>query len=463
MKKLVLFLFILHTSIAAFSQCWQDISLGGNHSMGLKTDGTLWTAGSNQFGQLGIIGANNQTTFNQVGTDSNWIAISGGGFHSVAINSFGKLWATGYNFWGQLGDGTSTQTTSFVQIGNDTDWWKIAAGGNHTMALKTNGSLWLCGNNTQGQMGNGTSSVNPVLYPISQLGTATDWKEISAGGGFCLALKNNGTLWSWGQNTSGQLGLGNNTNALVPTQVGTDTNWVYIDASDNHATAIKSDGSLWAWGINTNGTLGIGNTTSQNVPTQVGAGAVSNWAHSGGGSAHNGMIKTDGSLWTTGGNDYGQLGNGTTVMMTTPSQIGSSSWSKVCGGYWFTMALRTDGSIWSWGRNNNGQLGSGTPTNLNLNIPTLVPTPGCTPTHIGHASRLSAISMYPNPAQDQLFLSGIDENSTYNVTIHNNQGAVVLKVTQQGHTFHIKNLAPGWYTASIITKNQVFKHSFIKE
>jgi hypothetical protein len=197
---------------------WQAIAAGHDHTVGLKTDGTLWAWGRNYEGQLGdgtMVG--HKAAPAQVGHESNWIQVSTGQSHTVAVKSNMSLWAWGKNNLGQLGDGTTVNKGSPVQIGTDTDWAEIAAGrGGNTAALKENGTLWIWGDNEFGQLGDGTTDdrTSPV-----EMGNGTDWDLVAIGRNHTLALKSNGTLWTWGDNYYGQLGIGLKTYTTSPVMV----------------------------------------------------------------------------------------------------------------------------------------------------------------------------------------------------------------------------------------------------
>ena len=351
--------------------CIQAISAGNNNTIGIKTDGTLWAWGDNQFGRLGdgtvteyawMTGQsidNNKKNPVKIGTASNWASIMTGGDHTIAIKTDGTLWAWGYNGSGQLGDGTNTQRNSPVQIGTATNWASISQLGSHTVAIKTDGTLWAWGSNAQGQLGDGTTTNrnSPV-----QIGTATNWKSIGAGSGHTMAIKTNGTLWAWGYNGSGQLGDGTNTNRNSPVQIGTATNWARISVGNSTTIAIKTDGTLWAWGYNGSGQVGDGTTTNRNSPVQIGT--ANNWASISAGTLHTTAIKTDGTLWAWGNNSSGQLGDGTTTQKNSPVQIGTANnWASISSGNYHTTAIKTDGSLWAWGSNQYGGLGDGTTAN----------------------------------------------------------------------------------------------------
>jgi alpha-tubulin suppressor-like RCC1 family protein len=180
------------------------------------------------------------------------------------------------------------------------------------------------------------------------------------------AVKTDGTLWMWGRNGQGQLGLGNTTTYSSPKQIGVLTSWLQV--STNYATlAVKTDGTLWGWGDNLDGQLGLGDRTNRSSPVQVGA--LTNWAYVDARSAQRVLaVKTDGTLWSWGANNIGQLGLGNTTKYSSPKQVGSlTNWSKVVINDTFStnfcLAVKTDSTLWGWGNNSNGQLGLGNTTN----------------------------------------------------------------------------------------------------
>ena len=221
--------------------------------------------------------------------------------HTVAIRTDGSLWGWGINSQGQLGEGDGANTLIFypMQIGTDRDWKTVAAGSEHTVAIKTDGSLWAWGANNEGQVGNGTTNTR-VRVP-TQIGSDTDWVDVSAGEFHTMGIRVDGSLWAWGSNQFGQLGTGSSCRRRhTPTQIGSDTDWHSVPTGVNNTVSVKSDGSLWGWGVNFYGSS-VG-YTSRIAPIQFGA--DSNWAIAATSGLnigyHSVAVKTDGSVWTWG-------------------------------------------------------------------------------------------------------------------------------------------------------------------
>ena len=234
------------------------ISAGGYHTMILKTDGTLWATGRNDFGQLGDGTTTDRNTPLQVMSDVH--AVAAGGYHTMILKTDGTLWATGANWFGQLGDGTMTDRSTPVQVMSDVQ--AVAAGGDHTMILKTDGTLWATGLNDDGQLGDGaTTSRSKPVQVMSGV------QAVSAGGLHTMILNTDGTLWATGRNYYCQLGDGTYTNHSAPVQVMRDVQ--AVAAGDYHTMILKTDGSLWATGYNVYGQLGDGTTTDRSTPVQI--------------------------------------------------------------------------------------------------------------------------------------------------------------------------------------------------
>ena len=323
-------------------------------------EGNLWTWGRNNNGNLGdntII--NRSTPVTTFAGGANWKQVSDGSYHTTAIKTDGTLWTWGRNDFGNLGDNTIiTRSTPVTTFAGGTNWKQVAGGGAHTAAIKTDGTLWTWGNNSSGQLGDNTTTDRST--PVTTFAGGTNWKQVTSGGSFTAAIKTDGTLWTWGNNSSGQVGDNTTTNRSTPvTTFAGGTNWKQVSCGGSHTAAIKTDGTLWTWGNNTDGRLGDNTTTTRSTPVTTFAGGT-NWKQVACGFFHTSAIKTDGTLWTWGYNfNTGQLGDNTTTQRNTPvtTFAGGTNWKQVACGFYHTSAIKTDGTLWTWGVNSNGQLG----------------------------------------------------------------------------------------------------------
>lgn len=325
----------------------------------------LFSWGNNSNGGLGLGNTTNYSSPKQVGALIDWAYPSIGGLtnHSTLCNKTdGTLWAWGNNNTGQLGQGNITYRSSPVQVGALTTWGKpVMTGSYAALCIKTDGTLWSWGSGYTGTTAQGNQS--NLNSPV-QVGALTNWSKLSqAANTNMLAVKTDGTLWSWGQNSQGALGVGDTTNRSSPVQIGALTDWANPAAGSYFALCVKTNGTLWTWGRNTNGQLGLGDTTNRYSPVQVGA--LTNWSKPTGGSQFAGCVKTDGTLWTWGRNQSGQLGHGNTTDYSSPKQVGAlTNWSYARAGWTPMAAVKTDGTLWTWGLNTTyGQLGLGDTTN----------------------------------------------------------------------------------------------------
>lgn len=239
-------------------------------------------------------------------------------------------------------------------------WTKISAGGTHTLAIKNDGSLWAWGNNFGGQLGDGTTANSTV--PV-RVGTDNDWSSVFASSGyFSMALKSDGTLWAWGINWFGQLGNGTTANTAIPVQVGTDNNWQIISPGNEYVLATKTNGTLWAWGVNNVAQLGNGSYVNISSPEQIGT--DTDWTLVDAGFETSMALKANGSIWAWGNNFNGIFGNGTTgTSSNVPILVSATNDWSTFNASAHVMAKKTDGSLWAWGYNADGQLGDGTATN----------------------------------------------------------------------------------------------------
>lgn len=240
---------------------WAVVAAGYQHTLGIRTNGSLWAWGDNEYGALGTgnlgpgPGPQLVPTPIKIGADLDWASVSGGLFHSVALKTDGTLWGWGENDFGALGDNTGHDQLAPWKMSTES-WLDAAAGNDYSVGIRTDGTLWLFAG-----------------YPV-QVGTGSDWVDVDLEGSAGVLLRADGTIWSW---TFPQL-------ANPPVQVGTGTGWTAISAGAGHGMALRSDGSLWTWGSNTWGQLGDGTTTDRPLPVQVGLGV--HWTDVAAGAAH---------------------------------------------------------------------------------------------------------------------------------------------------------------------------------
>ena len=410
------------------NQALAQIATGTNHTLAIQSGGTVWAWGYNYYGQLGDGTTTERTAAVEVQTTTGSLAnitdISAGANHSLAVDSSGNLWAWGYNANGQLGNGTTTNSSKAVQVqtasGNLTGIIAAAAGDNFSVALRNDGTVWTVGLNSNGQLGNGnTTQQTKAVQVLNTAGTAalSNIVAIAAGGTHTMALDSSGNVWTWGNNSNGQLGLGTTTQETTAQQVTSISGIGQIAAGASHSLAMPVQGAaVYAWGYNANGQLGNNTNTQENSPiTMIG---VSNAKTLAAGASHSVILENDGTVWTVGHNYLGELGIGTTVdqheavqvpnvsgilaiaaradrtlMYTNVGTIlgvgddfysglgdgnigyqlspttvsaftGVTSVSSADDGY-HSLVVKSDGTIWAAGYNNDGQLGNNNLVNSN--------------------------------------------------------------------------------------------------
>jgi alpha-tubulin suppressor-like RCC1 family protein/subtilisin family serine protease len=340
------------------------ISAGGmagsdGQTVVLKNDGTVWSWGSGLFGQLGDGTTSFSTTPVLVQNISGVTAVSAGGLHTLALKSDGTVWGWGNNQSGQMGfqgQFTFSQTIP-VQIPNLSSIVAISAGQNHSLALKTDGTVWAWGANNWGQIGNGTNS---QVYTPVQVSGLTNVKAIDAGREKSIALKNDGSVWGWGSNQSQVLRLPSFAlSSNVPVQIADVADIAALTLGDFHVIALKQDGTLISWGSNDWGQLGDNNGAPGSLPrVVVGLTNVSKLAA---GGDHTLAIRNDGSVWSWGRNTLGALGDGTTNMRPAPVPVNLGATAiAIAAGFQHSAAVLSDGTVRTWGANSSGQLGDRT-------------------------------------------------------------------------------------------------------
>ena len=276
----------------------------------------------------------------------------------------GRLWAWGTNYNGKLGDNSITRKSSPVQTAAfGSNWLKPASSSatntRFSAAIKDDGTLWTWGYNLNGQLGDNTGLSKSS--PVQTIAGGTDWTEVSCGYSFTSAVKKDGTLWLWGRNLFGQLGDNTIIHRSSPIQtIAGGTNWASTSAAIDYVAAIKTDGTLWMWGRNYWGNLGDGTRVDKSSPVQTAA-LGNNWSQVSCGQRAVAAVKTDGTIWSWGDNGYGQLGDDSSTAKSSPVQvIGGTNWSSVSASSMGNLAIKKDGTLWGWGRNNSGELADNT-------------------------------------------------------------------------------------------------------
>lgn len=333
----------------------RPVAAGWSHSLAVASDGSLWSWGKNEKGQLGLGHTTDQNAPVRVGTDTNWVAVAGGSDHSIALRSDGSLWVAGSNGYGQLGIAGSQQLT-LQRVGTDNDWVAIAVGDDHTMAIKADRSLWVWGQNRSGQLGTGNTPQHNAPFRLAGDG----WVQVAGGSQHTVAVKTDGSLWAWGYNSYGQLGSGTKDNEPLPRRVGTGNDWLLASAgvAGGATLAVKTDGTLWGWGRNISGELGLGIGAQALSPQQVGT--AKDWLDVSMGGGFSIALETDGTLWSSGVNSAGQLGIAEVENRYEFIQALGTGWQFVATGEAHTLAIGPDGGLFAWGANQFGKLGHGT-------------------------------------------------------------------------------------------------------
>lgn len=392
----------------------QQIASGYNFTVTLAPDGTVWAWGDNVYGQLGNGNNTDSSVPIQVSNLSNIVAIAAGFYHAMALRADGTVWAWGYNGYGQLGQGGSDSANRNlpVQVGALSGVGSIACGGYTSYAItRPNSALYAWGYNASGQVGNGATLPGAnVFSPVSVLSTV---RKVTGGGLHALAIRLDGTLYGWGDNGYGQVGDNTSTNRSSPVAVtGVTDKYIDIAAGCWHSIALRTNGSVYTWGNDSKGQLGNGATGSVSQPTANGNAAwrvSAGYEHSliywfygqtyyagdltygqgltagstvndyfqyigshytrpqavvSGQGQHVALVKTSGTILTWGHNSDGQLGNGAISSGTTNTEQSiNPRWTldrfiQVVAGDQHSAALRADGTVWTWGADYDGQLGN---------------------------------------------------------------------------------------------------------
>ena len=344
------------TLVTGLQQLLQ-ISAGQTHSVAAATDGSVWAWGTNGNGELGdsaVAVSNIPVTVQGPG---NTAAVAAGTFHNLALGADGSVWSWGSGSNGALGNGTRRSSLLPLQVPGLPVVTEIAGGNEFSLARESNGTVWSWGMQDLGRLGNGQMA-GTQLAPKT-LTTISGVTRIAAGYAHALAIRSDGSVWSWGTNRYGQLGNGSTTDAGTPQRVTGLSNIIAVSAGGLHSLALDGSGNVWAWGYNYYGDLGDGTRSDRLAPVRVAglSGAVAISA----GENFSCAIAADGRLWTWGDNGFGQTGTGSTATrapVATPVP-GIAGFQSIKCSFRSAAAMRTDGTVWAWGSNFSGEIGDG--------------------------------------------------------------------------------------------------------
>ena len=392
--------------LAAQSLFVPRIAAGYSHSVSIRATGAVATHGENRSGEIGdgTTAARSSPVYLAPPPGQAWAQVATGDFRSTALTTTGEMYSWGSNGYGQLGDGTLTDHRTPFRIAGPagSSWAGVAAGFGHTLALAANGELYTWGDNYYGQLGIGSTATTLARQHLPTP-AGQQWAQVAAGYNFSLALSTTGALYAWGSNADGQLGEGTTTRHLAPVLVPPPAgqSWGQVAAGFWSAAALCSDGSLYTWGNNYEGQLGDGTTTGQLLPTRLAPPTGQRWLQVAVGYAHMLAVCSDGSLYSWGSNNQGQLGDGTNTARRRPVRIApppNRQWAQVAAGSSHSLALDSEGQVYSSGYNYSGQLGDGTTRSTNYFLRTSAPLATAPPLAPGQAA------VFPNPFESEIRL-----------------------------------------------------------
>lgn len=322
---------------------WTQVCNARNATIGLKADGTLWGSGA--------CGLHGGSTYNDVASViqevrgfTDWCFINAGTIASFAIRTDTTLWSAGYSTCNlRLRSGNSERYC--LSDGGSTGWLCASIvltrnqAGLMSALLKNDGTLYTVGCNIWGSLG--LNSTIDCCAKSQEICSASNWCDMSARGLHVNAIKTDGTLWAWGRNNFGQLGLNDAVDHSAPAQVGVSTDWCSTETAESHSMAIKTDGTLWTWGDNTYGELGNNDVACTSSPVQE-VTSSTDWCKVGAGWYHSNAIKTDGTLWHWGRGCPGTNGDCTSINRSSPIENSQGwTWCDVSGGIFQVSAIRS--------------------------------------------------------------------------------------------------------------------------
>ena len=365
---------------------WKLIAAGYNHTCAIKSDDSMWCWGNDYYGSVGTGGGDadpNQQNPVTVSGGGTWKSVSGGWYSSCGVKTDGSLLCWGGDIWyGLQANGSGGNQYVPTAISGGGTWTSVSMKNYHACAVRTNGSLSCWGTDEYNQLGNGDQNDLYKTSPTASTSAST-WKALSSGGsdqfatqsGQACAIRSDDTIWCWGSNDQGQLGIGTTGGfRATPTSLSGGGTWKQVSTSNSiHTCAIKSDDTAWCWGNDSSGQLGNGATTgTQSAPSAVSGGGT--WKKITAGYIMSCGIKSDDTLWCWGSDVTGQLGNGapSSDQISPVSIDGGSTWKDISSSNQVTCGIKSDNTLWCWGSDFAGQLGNGAAITANQTSPSAV-------------------------------------------------------------------------------------------
>lgn len=439
----------------------QKIAAGGRHSLSICSDSTVQAWGYNGFGQLGNGSIVEQTSGTKVVGQSSIVKVAAGLFHSLFLKNDGTVWACGRNSSGALGNGSNFDSHIPIQVFGLTDIVHMAGGGEHSLFVKSDGTVWATGLNSSRQLGDGSNFNKDLPIWISGVSNII---QVAAGAEFSLFLTKHGDVWACGHNGFGQYGNGSNSSSLLPTKIESLSNIVQISAGEWHSLFLRKDGTVYSAGRNNYGQLGIGSLVDNNLAWPING--LSDIVQIEAGGIHSVFVKKDGTVYAcglnSGGNNDGQLGDGTSNDRSSPIQV-RKSWGnqKIIHAEAtreHSLFLTDQGEIWACGRNNYGQLGYGTISITNSYSP-VHSSKVCMPLILTSNIETEIIqSVFPNPfslTSTLHFARNMNEATLIIYDSYGRQFVKLEKLNGNSVTIFRDNLPSGMYSIVLLEKGKL--------
>ncbi|MCX6145870.1 MAG: T9SS type A sorting domain-containing protein, partial [Candidatus Kapabacteria bacterium] len=439
----------------------ENATLGTDFIAYKKYGYELWAWGSNVSKIIDTSSNQNYTIPKLIDASQEFLNIKTNSNQKIAIKSNGTLWSSSYK-------GSSFPFERFdinlILQNNDIDWKEISIGSKHLCAMKEDGSLYSWGENVYKQcyVDIVVSNQGPESWIDSPLKVLSNFSKIVSNYIYSVGIKFDGSLMAWGRLSE-----------LGDIKMSIETNWFDVSAGHTHILMLKKDNSLWSIGNNLFGELGDGTYESKKSTVRIGS--DNDWKIISGGTGYSLAIKTDGTLWAWGKNDFGQLGDGTNINRNIPVQIGTNNdWKVISAGENHSLALKMNGELWSWGKNSFGQLGNN--DTLNINKPIQIGTNrGWTSISAGYDCSF-ALSKSPLGVEDEeidlhsikfkdfnetLKIEGLD--NIEEVIVYNLLGSKLTSTKTNGNSYYLSKteLNNGIYLIRVKSNNQFYNYKMI--